>query len=79
MDVSVTASFHTFLNCLQTRIYALFSSFFQGKHANHAEHLPPEGYGECSLLPVLTTVYYDIIKEIPIVEKLIFFCDQISL
>lgn len=34
------------------------SFVLQGKHANHTEHLPPEGYGEHTLLPMFTPVYF---------------------
>lgn len=41
----------------------------QGKHANHTEHLPPEGYGKCTPLSMFTLVDCINIKGIHIMKN----------
>lgn len=40
---------HDFITC---KLYS-DAFVFQGKHANHTDHLPPEGFGEFIILSIL--------------------------
>lgn len=57
----LNSSCQSLSSCLSDGSFVL-----QGKHANHTEHLPPEGYGECTLLlmfPYLNIKRYHVVEN----------------